>query len=117
MGVINISHFDLRTLHFYARRAFTVLFCALHLSSRRQIDVVCADITRCCSVEIVGHCVLDTDDITKRWIETGSAFPDPALFQFRKGVCYRDHFPVANLQYRETFRQVTFDIGKYIGFF
>ena len=61
--------------------------------------------------------MLDTDDITKRWIEAGSAFPDPALFQFRKGVCYRDHFPVANLQYREPFRQVTFDIGKYIGFF
>ena len=115
--LINIGLFDLRTLHFYVWRAFTVLFCAQHLSSRRQIHVVCADITRSCSVEIVDHCVLDTDDITKRWIETGSVFPNPTLFQFRKGICYGDHFPVANLQYQETFRQVTFDIWKYIGLF
>ena len=72
---------------------------AQHLSSRRQIDVVCADITRCCSVEIVGHCVLDTDDITKRSIETGSAFPDPALFQFR--------FTGRLRRYRESFRRFT----------
>ena len=58
--------------------------------------------------------MLDTGDITKRWIETGSAFPDPALFQFRKGICYRDHFPVANLQYRETFRRIS---GKFSTFF
>ena len=58
--------------------------------------------------------MLDTGDIIKRWRETGSAFPDPALFQFRKGICYRDHFPVANLQYRETFRRIS---GKFSAFY
>ena len=57
--------------------------------------------------------MLDTDDITKRWIQTGSAFPDPALFQFRKGICYGDHFLVTNLQYREKFRRIS---GKFSAF-